>query len=100
MKKLTPTEELMFELDADKDTAYESFIIKMQQNFNNEVDMYGDIRQAGDSGLKVLEFGTPIPFEYIADEDKMKKTRTYFRVNTDIPGALELVHPNKFIASK
>jgi hypothetical protein len=23
-----------------------------------------------------------------------------FRVNTDIPGALEIVHPNKFLASK
>ena len=23
-----------------------------------------------------------------------------YRVNTDIPGALELVHPNKFLASK
>jgi len=88
----------MTELECDKDTAYESFIIKMQQNFNNEVDMYGDIRQAGDCQLKVLEFGTPIPFEIIADDDKMKQMRTYFRVNTDIPGALELVHPNKFLA--
>jgi hypothetical protein len=90
----------MTELECDKDTAYESFIIKMQQNFNNEVDMYGDIRQAGDCQLKVLEFGTPIPFEIIADDDKMKQMRTYFRVNTDIPGALELVHPNKFLARK
>jgi len=30
----------------------------------------------------------------------MKRTRSMFRVNTDIPGALEIVHPNKFIASK
>lgn len=100
LKELTPAEQLMTELECDKDTAYESFIIKMQQNFNNEVDMYGDIRQAGDCQLKVLEFGTPIPFEIIADDDKMKQMRTYFRVNTDIPGALELVHPNKFLARK
>ena len=98
--KLTPTEELLNELEVDKDTAFESFVIKMQQKFNNEVDMYGDIREAGSSQLKVLEFGTPIPFEYLADDDLMKRTRSYFRVNADMPGALELVHPNKFLASK
>jgi hypothetical protein len=47
--KLTTTESLLKELDCDKDTTFESFIIKFQQNFNNEVDMYGDIRKAGDS---------------------------------------------------
>jgi hypothetical protein len=88
------------ELEVDKDTAFESFVIKLQQKFNNEVDMYGDIREAGSSQLKVLEFGTPIPFEYLADDDLMKRTRSYFRVNSDMPGALELVHPNKFLASK
>lgn len=62
--------------------------------------MYGDIKQAGDCQLKVLEFGTPIPFEILLDEDSMKRIRSMHRVNTDIPGALELVHPNKFLASK
>jgi hypothetical protein len=46
---LTATEELLNELEVDKDTAFESFIIKMQQKYNNEVDMYGDIREAGSS---------------------------------------------------
>jgi hypothetical protein len=50
--------------------------------------------------LKVLDFGTPIPFEVLQDEDSMKRIRSMFRVNTDIPGALELVHPNKFLPSK
>ena len=45
----------MAELECDKDTAFESFIIKMNQNFNNEVDMYGDIQMAGDSQLKVSQ---------------------------------------------
>ena len=27
----------------------------------------------------------------------MKRTRSYFRVNTDIPGSIEVVHPNKFL---
>jgi hypothetical protein len=71
----------MEELQCDKDTAFESFTIKLQQHYNNEVDMYGDIRQAGNSQLKVLEFGTPIPFEYLLDEDTMKKSRAMFRVN-------------------
>lgn len=62
--------------------------------------MYGDVRKAGDCQLKVLEFGTPIPFEFLANEENMKRLRSMFRVNTDIPGALELVHPNKFLASK
>lgn len=44
----TPTEALFEELECDKDTAFESFVIKMQQNYNNEVDMYGDIKAAGD----------------------------------------------------
>ena len=46
---MTATEELLKELEVDKDTAFESFIIKMQQKYNNEVDMYGDIREAGSS---------------------------------------------------
>lgn len=97
---LTPTENLLNGLEVDKETAYESFVIKMQQTYNNEVDMYGDIRKAGDCQLKVLEFGTPIPYEVIEDPDSMKRIRSMFRVNTDIPGALELVHPNKFLPSK
>jgi len=43
----------MEELECDKDTAFESFIIKMNQTYNNEVEMYGDILRAGDSQLKV-----------------------------------------------
>jgi len=27
----------------------------------------------------------------------MKEVRSMFRVNTDIPGAMEVVHPNKFL---
>ncbi len=51
----TATQALMEELDCDKDTAFESFIIKHHQTFNNEVDMYGDIQRAGDSQLKVSQ---------------------------------------------
>ena len=39
----TPVENLYDMLEIDKDTAFESFIIKHNQLFNNEVDMYGDI---------------------------------------------------------
>jgi len=59
--------------------------------------MYGDIKKAGDSQLKVLEFGIPIPYEFVSDEDVMKKVTSMYRVNTDIPGAIEVVHPNKFL---
>ena len=109
--ELTPLQKLFDELDCDKDTAFESFIVKHHQTFNNEVDMYGDIKKAGDSQLKVsnlvlisslqvLEFGIPIPFEYVSNEETMKQVRSMYRVNTDIPGAIELVHPNKFLPSK
>ena len=62
--------------------------------------MYGDIQEAGITDLKVLDFGVPIPHEVINDEDLMRRIRSMFRVNTDIPGALEVVHPNKFLPSK
>ena len=57
----TETQELFEALDCDRDTAYESFIIKFNQEFNHEVDMYGDIRKAGEVTLRVLDFGVPIP---------------------------------------
>lgn len=71
--------------------------------------MYGDIKKAGESSLKViannimfqvLEFGIPIPYETIENESYMKQLRGVFRYNPDMPGAIELVHPNKFMASK
>lgn len=46
-------ENLLEKLSVGKDTSYESFVIKMHQEFNNEVDMYGDIRKAGEVSLKV-----------------------------------------------
>ena len=50
--------------------------------------------------LKVLEFGIPIPYEQVNDEEYMKKLRSLFRFNPDMPGAIEHVHPNKFLPSK
>ena len=61
--------------------------------------MYGDVKKAGDSNLKVLEFGIPIPFNMINDEETMRQLRLQFRYNPDMPGAIELVHPNKFLPS-
>ena len=49
----TSVENLYETLEIDKDTAYESFIIKLNQTYNNEIDMYGDIRKAGETNLKV-----------------------------------------------
>ena len=98
-EEVKPTEvQKLFEvLDVDKDTAYESFIIKFNQEFNTEVDMYGDIKAAGDTNLRVLDFGVPIPHQFLADESNMKTVRSMMRFNPDIPGAMELVHPNKFL---
>lgn len=96
----TPVENLYKELEVDKDSAFESFIIKHNKVFNHEVDMYGDIQKAGDSNLAVLEFGTPIPHDFVQDDERMKRVRSMMRFNQDIPGAIELVHPNKFLPSK
>lgn len=96
----TPVENLLGQLDVDMNTSYESFVIKMHQSFNNEVDMYGDIRKAGESSLKVLEFGIPIPWETINSPETMKRIRGMARFNPDMPGSIELVHPNKFLPSK
>ena len=49
----TAVENLLEKLSVGRDTSYESFVIKMHQEFNNEVDMYGDIRKAGEVSLKV-----------------------------------------------
>ena len=62
--------------------------------------MYGDIIEAGCSDLKVLEFGVPIPHEVLENDEDMRMIRSMMRVNTDIPGAMETVHPNKFLPSK
>ena len=52
------------------------------QEYNHEVDMYGDIRKAGDvAHLPVMEFGIPIPQTFLADESNMKTVRGLFRFN-------------------
>jgi translation initiation factor 2 alpha subunit (eIF-2alpha) len=51
--KNTALENIFEQLEIDKETAYESFIIKINQSYNNEIDMYGDIKKAGESNLKV-----------------------------------------------
>ena len=70
-------ENLLATLSVDKDTSYESYVIKMHQQFNNEVDMYGDVRKAGEVSLKVLQFGIPIPYETINDAVKHALANPY-----------------------
>ena len=78
---LTQVQELFEILDCDRDTAFESFIIKFNQEYNHEVDMYGDIQKAGDTDLQVLDFGIPIPSKFLEDEETMKRMRLMFRFN-------------------
>lgn len=95
----TQVQKLFEILDCDLDTAYESFMIKLHQEYNHEVDMYGDVRKAGESDLRVLDFGIPIPHQFISSDWAMKEVRRMARFNQDMPGGLELVHPNKFITN-
>lgn len=95
----TGLERLYEKLDLDKESSFESMTVKLSQEYSNEVDMYGNIQKAGEVQLKVLEFGIPIPQDFLQDDTEMDRLRSTFRLNYDIPGAIELVHPNKFIAN-
>jgi hypothetical protein len=52
----TAVENLYETLELDKESSYEHFVIKMNQKYNNEIDMYGNIQKAGESNLKVFIF--------------------------------------------
>lgn len=60
--------------------------------------MYGNIVKAGEAYPKAFDHGVPIPLELIQDYKKMVILRKAFRYNRDLPGNIEDVHPNKFIA--
>jgi len=47
----------------------------------------------------VLDFGVPIPHRFLDNPENMKTVRSMMRFNPDMPGAIENVHPNKFIAN-
>ena len=59
--------------------------------------MYGNITKAGEVDLRVLDFGIPIPHRFLDNESHMKTLRDMYRFNPDIPGAIEVVHPNKYL---
>jgi hypothetical protein len=61
--------------------------------------MYGNILKAGEKNHEVFQYGVPIPIEHLNDNDMMSKIRYCVRYNCDLPGNIEDVHPNKFIAS-
>jgi len=61
--------------------------------------MYGNITKAGEVDLRVLDFGIPIPHEFLGNPVHMKTVRSLVRFNNDMPGAIEHVHPNKFITN-
>jgi hypothetical protein len=62
--------------------------------------MYGDIVKAGETKHVVFEYGIPIPTVQLDNVVIMKRLRRCVRYNIDLPGNIEDVHPNKFIASK
>jgi hypothetical protein len=47
---------------------------------------------------QVFQYGIPIPINEINDKFIMEKLRQNVLYNCDIPGNIEDVHPNKFIA--
>jgi len=61
--------------------------------------MYGNLVKAGDTKHKVFEYGVPIPLEVIKDFKIMNRLRGCVMYNKDLPGNVQDIHPNKFIAS-
>jgi hypothetical protein len=45
----TITENLFELLNMDKESSYESMILKYEQEFNSELDMYGNVVKAGET---------------------------------------------------
>jgi len=62
--------------------------------------MYGSVVKAGETKHAVFEYGIPIPLEIIKNDTIMTRVRSFALYNVDLPGNIEDVHPNKFIASK
>jgi hypothetical protein len=106
----TSTENLFELLELDKLSSYESLLLKFKETFNHgnntsfinilEADMYGNVVKAGSTNHKVFEYGIPIPINVIKDELVMHRLRRRALYNVDLPGNIEDVHPNKFIAGK
>jgi hypothetical protein len=94
----TDTETLYDILDMDKDSAFESLILKHQEEFNHELDMYGNVQKAGETQHSIFQFGNPIPLSVINNDKIMIRIRKACLYNRDLPGNIEDVHPNKFIA--
>ena len=95
---LSSTENLMYLLELDKDSSYESLVLKYNDYYNNEIDMYGNSVEAGlVENHEVFKYGVPIPTELLKNEKMMNAIRSYYRYNIDLPGNLEDVHPLKFV---
>lgn len=60
--------------------------------------MYGSIIKAGEREHSVFKHGIPIPYETVKNELVMDRVRRRALYNVDLPGNIEDVHPNKFIA--
>lgn len=102
----TGTENLFNLLELDKESSYESLLLKFKDEYNHgiysiylELDMYGNIVKAGETKHEVFEYGIPIPTEALKNEVVMNRVRRMARYNIDLPGNIEDVHPNKFIAN-
>jgi len=61
--------------------------------------MYGNVVKAGETKHKVFDYGVPIPLDTLNNKSIMARIRRYALYNVDLPGNIEDVHPNKFIAS-
>ncbi len=61
--------------------------------------MYGNVIKAGETKHKVFDYGVPIPLDTLNNTRIMARIRKYALYNVDLPGNIEDVHPNKFIAS-
>lgn len=93
----TPMESIMDQFGLDKDSAYEALVLKYDEYYNFEVDMYGDRQDAGLVTPEVFKEGLPIPIKFLKDEKEMNLVREFYRYNVELPGNVLDVHPLKFV---
>ncbi|KAL4453346.1 hypothetical protein ABPG74_017553 [Tetrahymena malaccensis] len=95
----TSNQRLWALLNLNENTPYETYELALRHKFNNELDMYGDIQDEAlirEQQQKELGDGA-IPLYNLTNVDYMERMRRHVTVNFNMPGAIELEHPHKFL---
>ena len=98
IKEETENEKFYRELDINKETSYEGMLLKVNNSYNID-SMYGELIVEAANELPEVFATTgiaPIPVDDLQDKKLMKRLRSYYRYNRDMPANMEDVNPMKF----